>query len=162
MPNPLFTTLILLSALASAPLAAETPTAVFGFEIYDTSGEGRNPEHDARLAMASALLRDALDTRAGYNVISLDRYADAIAEAGYLEGCNGCELPLARAAGAQWSVRGLVHKVSTLILYLRITVTDAHTGTVIREASAGIRGDNDRAWQRGILYLVDNALTPAP
>jgi len=150
---------IALMTLAAFPVKAGTPTAVFGFELYDTSGEVGGAGHDTRLAMAGALLRDRLAASARFDVVPLDAYRAEIAALGYLDGCNGCELAVARQAGARWSVRGLVHKVSTLILYLQITVTDARSGAVMQTATAGIRGDNDRAWRRGIRYLVEHELT---
>jgi hypothetical protein len=142
--------------------AGGTATAVFGFEIRDTSGERHTAALQQRLQAASELLRRELDASARYDVVSLDGQAEAIATEGYLAGCNGCELAIAREVGARWSVRGLVHKVSTLILYIQVTVTDAETERVVREGTVGIRGDTAAAYRRGVRFLVRDHLTGEP
>jgi hypothetical protein len=165
--RPLIAALAVLAALhagsaRSDPGANGTPTAVFGFELRDTSGEAHTEALARRLQAAGAALRDGLDASPRYGVVPLEGQAERIAQAGYLAGCNGCELAIAREAGAVWSVRGLVHKVSTLILYIQVTVTDVETRQVVREGTVGIRGDTAAAYRRGVRFLVRDDLTGEP
>jgi hypothetical protein len=162
--RPLIAAFALLLTLGAGPAwsgsgAGGTATAVFGFEIRDTSGERQTAELEQRLKAATKALRQHLDASERYDVVSLDAHSEAIAAEGYLAGCNGCELAIAREGGARWSVRALVHKVSTLILYIQVTVTDAETEEVVREGTVGIRGDNAAAYRRGVRFLVRDHLT---
>lgn len=145
-----------------APATAETPIAVFPFELYDTSGEPRTPAHDRRLLMVTEQLREGLDGLDAYVVVSLTPVASRLPDLGHIYGCNGCELDLAKVVGAEQAATGLVHKVSTLIQYIQITVKDVATGQVLRQVAASIRGDTDEAWSRGVAWLIEHRLSKAP
>lgn len=146
---------------APALADADRPIAVFPFELYDTSGEPRTPAHDRRLAMVTEQLRAGLHALPAYRVVSLDPVAGQVASLGHIYGCNGCERGPALEAGAEIAVTGLVHKVSTLIQYLQITVKDAGTGETLQKATASIRGDTDRAWRHGVNWLIEHRLGAA-
>ncbi|MBS9478034.1 DUF3280 domain-containing protein [Ancylobacter radicis] len=155
----------LVSAALVAPAQAATRVAVFDFELLDTSGEfdprGPKPEEMRRLAQISADVRARL-TAAGYQVVDLAPQQAALTEAAPLRNCNGCELPIARALGADIEVIGLVQKVSNLILNINFQVRDVATGAVLRAGSADIRNNTDESWARGISYLVRNRLLDPP
>ncbi len=144
--------------VSPGPATAETGVAVFPFELYDTSGEPRTAAHDRRLRMVTGQLRDGLDGLDAYVVVPLTPVADRLPDLGHIYGCNGCELDLAKAVGAEQAATGLVHKVSTLIQYIQITVKDVATGRVLRRATASIRGDTDEAWSRGVAWLIEHRL----
>jgi len=148
-------------SLAPLPAAAQAVIAVFPFELYDTSGEPRTPAHDRRLEMVTAQLRAGLDELDAYTVVPLTPVADRLPDLGHIYGCNDCELDLAKAVGARQAATGLVHKVSTLIQYIQITVKDVATGQVLRRATASIRGDTDEAWSRGVAWLIEHRLSKA-
>ncbi|MBK1668531.1 hypothetical protein CKO28_10855 [Rhodovibrio sodomensis] len=150
------------AAWADDTASTGTATVVFGFELQDTSGEPHTDALDRRLQAATEVLRQGLDARARYAVVSLDGHADAIAQAGYLAGCNGCELAIARKAGGQYSVRGLVHKVSTLILYIEVSVTDVESERVVCHGRVSIRGDTEQAYRRGVRFLIKQHLSAPP
>lgn len=157
----LFTASLLAVLAVLHPAAAagdgRSRVLVLDVELFDTSGEGVAPEHAPRLAAASRHLRDLL-AQAG----TLDVVAPA-GETPRIRTCNGCEITLARDAGADFVVTGLVHKVSTLILSITIEVRDAATGALVAGGAADIRGDNDRSWLRGIGWLVEHRLlAPSP
>lgn len=147
----------MLTAIAGPALAGQ-PTAVFDFEIYDTSGEGAHPDLADRLTRVSDELRHLLAESPDYDLVDLSPAADRIAALGHLYGCNGCEAAVARDQGASLYVTGLIHKISTLILTIRITVKDVETGAVTAIGVADIRGDNDRAWSHGVRWLVRNRI----
>ncbi|HSI42334.1 MAG TPA: DUF3280 domain-containing protein [Xanthobacteraceae bacterium] len=169
-PGVLRTTLalaILMPAipLFAAPVQAATRVAVFDFELLDTSTEadirGPKPAEQQRLALIGAELRKRL-SEAGYTVVDLSPQQAAIAENAPFRNCNGCELPIAKALGAEVEVIGLVQKVSNLILNINFQVRDVATGAVLRAGSADIRNNTDESWLRGISYLVRNRLLDPP
>ena len=156
---------LLLFGFAAAPAEAATRVAVFGFELLDTSGEaslgGPKPAEQHRLDLITGEVRQRL-AAAGYQVIDLAPEAARIEEATPFRNCNSCELPIARALGAQIEVIGLVQKVSNLILNINFQLRDVETGKVLRAGSADIRNNTDESWLRGISYLVRNRLLDPP
>lgn len=149
---------------ASAAPATRT-VAVFDFELIDTSLEGASRGVDAaetaRLTRISGLLRDLLATSGKYTVVNLAPAAAKIADAAPIHGCNGCEIAIAGALGAERVVTGTVQKVSTLILTLSIFESDVATGGKLQLATAQIRGNTDESWARGVEWLVHNQMLAA-
>ncbi len=148
----------MLAVVCSGSALAAQRLAVFDVEIYDTSGEGVHADLDERLARISGELREGLAASADYELVDLTPAADRIEALGHIWGCNGCEATIAREFGAATYVTTLIHKVSTLILSIRIQIHDAQTGAVTAVAVADIRGDNDRAWSHGVRWLLRNRI----
>ncbi len=150
---------------AGTTAQAATPVAVFEFELLDTSGEvdirGPKPEEVRRLDLISDEVRRRLK-EAGYDVLDLSPQQAQIADAAPFRNCNNCELPIARALGAEIEVIGLVQKVSNLILNINFQLRDVATGKVLRAGSADIRNNTDESWLRGVSYLVRNRLLDPP
>lgn len=157
-----FTSAMFVSALLFVhQAAAEAPrTAVFGFELLDTSplggssGESANVDDKARLLRLDAQLLQLLAASGRYApmAVAVDPWARS------LRTCDGCEVDLARAVGAQVSVIGWVQKVSTLILNINLVVRDVTSGERIGGGSVDIRGDTDESWSRGLAYLLRNRI----
>lgn len=163
MRAPVRAAALFLLVLAGPAGAGEPPTAaVFDLELIDTSLEGsvNGPRDDerARLRLASEALRDGLAASGRLRPVDTAPAAAAIAAAGYLHGCNGCALGIARDLGAELAVTGTVQKVSNLILNINVSVDEAATGRHVTGASVDIRGNSDRSWLRGVSYLVRNRL----
>jgi hypothetical protein len=140
------------------------PTAFFGFTLQDTSLQGQiqgaRPDEAKRLASIGDNLQDLL-IRSGCCVpVDLSHVAER-ARAQSMQSCAGCEVDLAREAGAQIAVTGWVQKVSNLILNINVTVRDVSTGRVLGEGSVDVRGNTDESWTRAVSYLVRNRLSPA-
>ena len=155
--------LVVLGILLVVPLAtatASTPPriAVFDFEMVDTSGEAFTQDQQRRLRLATQEMRKLLAERDGVLAINVEPERQAITEAGYLRNCTGCIEPIARRLGADLALLGTVHKVSSLILYIAVTIFDAESGAAIKNATVSIRGDTDTAWLRGVRYIVRNKL----
>ena len=131
---------------------------MFDVEIYDTSGEGAHSDLEERLARISGELREGLAASPDYELVDLTPAADRIDALGHRYGCNGCEAAIAREFGATAYVTTLIHKISTLILTIQITVLDAESGAVLAIGTADIRGDNDRAWSHGVRWLLRNRI----
>ncbi|MBP2296306.1 DUF3280 domain-containing protein [Azospirillum rugosum] len=151
-------------ALPFAPAMADAPPKllVFDLELVDTSQEGANPDHPGRLERVTALLRDGLKDGGRYDVIAVRDSAVAAEVPASLQSCNGCEIDLGRRAGADIVVTGFIHKISTLILNIQITMrrvgTDGQGGGIVAIGNADIRGDNERSWRRGVEWLLRNRL----
>lgn len=150
--------LLVWAGLVSAA-AAERPTlAILPFEINDTSGEVGGPaRHDEMLARLTRFVGERIAAAGLYDVVPQERVAKAIAEVNpgtFLRACNGCELDIARRAGADRVMIGWFWKVSTLIGTLHIEIKDVATGRTTYAKVFDFRGDNDKAWQRAADYMV--------
>ncbi len=150
-----------LLAIAASAVAAQQPLKkllMLEFELIDEQKDiVPFPEKEARLAMVSQRLRETLIKEKLYNVIDSAPVAQLIraeAERQSLLGCNGCELDIARKAGADRILLAWVQKVSNLILNINIEIRDATTGNAVLAKSVDIRGNTDQSWQRGIDFMV--------
>lgn len=147
-----------------APAMADTPPAkvlVFDLELVDTSQEGPNPDHPRRLERVTALLRDGLKEEGRYAVTGVHDSAVSAEVPASLQSCNGCELDLGRRAGADIVVTGFIHKISTLILNIQITMRRVDSNEIVAVGNADIRGDNERSWRRGVEWLLRHRLMAA-
>jgi hypothetical protein len=152
--------LALAAFLVSPAVAGDTrpALAVLPFEINDTSGEvGTSARHEPMLGALTAFVGDRLAASSLYSVVQKEKVAAAIAVTNsgtYLRNCNGCELDIARRAGADQVMIGWIWKVSTLIGTLHIEIKDVATGRTTYAHVFDFRGDNDKAWQRAVDYMV--------
>ena len=73
-----------------------------------------------------------------------------------LRACNGCEIDIGKALGAERIALCWVQKVSNLILNVNIEVRSVATGETVYVKSVDIRGNTDETWLRGVRRLVDN------
>ena len=137
--------------------AASARTLVLDLELEDSSGEPQSAEHAERLKRVSAELRRALDAK-GYDVIDDATTAGLVPPGTRILTCNGCETDIARAAGADLVVFGVVRKVSSLILWIAVAVEDVGTGREVTTVRGDIRGDNAASWSRGVAWLVEHRL----
>jgi hypothetical protein len=146
--------------LIAGPAAAQTPvpTAVFPFELADTSGEVASPGHDARIALATGELARKLEQSGRYRPVDLAPLAAKVAATAPRYNCGGCWLDVARESGADLAVLASVHKVSTLISTMDIRVADLRSGQYVAHVQGQIRGDTDAAWLRGVDFLIDERL----
>src|SRR5262245_12362977 len=155
---------VLLATVAAA--YAGPKAAIFPFELDDVSLEGElaGPRKDEtqRLALATEELRRLAARNAGYHVVDLAALASDIAQAAPLYKCNGCEADIARRAGADIAVTGVVRKVSNLILKVFISVREVESGKVIKLRQVDIKGNTDETWLRGVRYMVANGLVEGP
>ena len=150
---------------ATAVAAADpSPAAVFDFAFDDTSLQGEvhgiEPAEQRRLSALNAELLAMLAQSGCCSMVDLKAVADQ-ARASDMRTCNGCDVDLARKAGANISVTGWVQKVSNLILNINVVARDVATGKVLAAGSVDIRGNTDESWSRGLSYLLRNRLHPS-
>lgn len=148
-------------ALAAAEVPAPGRVAFFGLHFNDTSTEGAingvRADETARTMMATTLVADDFAGR-GYVLVPTDLVADKLAKVSNPARCNGCDVAMADALGADYALAGEVQKVSNLILNLNLVLRDARTGDTVRAGSVDIRGNTDESWQRGFRYLLKNII----
>ena len=145
--------MLLLAALACGAAGAAEPRSLalpaFGLidAMRELSSEEARRETDRRLALVGAQLARELEARGMYRVLKSSHEP---------LGCNGCELDIAKALGAERVALCWVQKVSNLILNLNIEVKSVATGETLYAKSVDIRGNTDESWLRGVRRLVDN------
>ena len=154
-----------LALLACAPAAAAEPKslALMDFELIDEmrqyeSAQARR-ETDRRLVLITSELAQEFARRDMYRVVDPAPAVQLIEKlkASYeLRACNGCEIDIGKALGADRVALCWVQKVSNLILNINISVQSVPTGETIYAKSVDIRGNTDEAWLRGVRRLVDN------
>jgi len=145
--------MLLLAMLTCPPVDAAEPKslALPQFELIDAmrefASEAARRETDRRIALVSAELARELEARGMYRILKTSHE---------LLGCNGCEIDIAKALGAERVGLCWVQKVSNLILNLNLEVRSVATGETVYAKSVDIRGNTDESWLRGVRRLVDN------
>jgi hypothetical protein len=150
---------VVFGVLTLTGVAAAAPaTAIFPFEIYDTSGEPPQPDLTERLATATRVLSEALEKTGRYTPVDLGPLGADVAATSPRYRCGDCFLPVARKAGAAYAVVSVVHKVSSLISSMDIWIVDASSGASAAHLNGQIRGDTPEAYEHGVRFLVRNRL----
>jgi hypothetical protein len=131
-----------------------TAIAVIDFNYIDTSGEERDQrsEHEARLKdFMSALRRDLAAPDKLRSVAPICRPEPC----SLTPSTRGELLGAAREAGADVLLIGGIHKMSTLVQWVKIETIDAKTGQVVLDRFFTFRGDTDEAWRRAEAFISD-------
>lgn len=153
-------------ALALAmPASAAQKTAVFPFDIRDAEQEGEvvpvlNKEDQRRLKVVADELKLLLSKDSRYEVVDLTPLSADIEKAAPFNKCDGCEVDIAKKAGADLAVLGFADKLSDALISLQLYVRDVETGQMKRAMSAEIRGNTDELWLHGIRWLWRNRFNP--
>jgi hypothetical protein len=150
-------------AFGSHARAATETAIVFPFELLDSTQEGElfpkvRPEETKRLGLLTDDLKTRLAALNRFDLVAADPIAADIKSAAPLHRCNGCEADLAKKAGAKLAVLGVVQKFSDTLLSVNIQIVESSTGAVRQTFSAGIQGNTDEAWLRGVSYIVRNRI----
>jgi hypothetical protein len=152
-----------LVGIVCAAAAQPKSLALMDFELIDEqrafATEQVRRDDERRLKLATAELSRQLQARGMYRVLDQAPAAKLIEKlrASYdLRQCNGCEIDIGKALGAERIGLCWVQKVSNLILNINIEVKDVGTGDTVYARSVDIRGNTDESWLRGVRRLVDN------
>ncbi|GGF01488.1 hypothetical protein GCM10011611_03750 [Aliidongia dinghuensis] len=149
---------LILEASAKPPV----PIAVFDVLLINTSPAATTAEERDRARRLGDQLRDALSRSGRYRVVDTTAVQATLDQGPDPLHCNGCELPLARQAGARQAAVMWVQKVSNLILNINLAIEDARTGARVRSGSVDIRGNTDESWTRGLRFLLDDQIMVDP
>jgi hypothetical protein len=144
---------------AAAPDIQRPELVVLDVEITgDLGGPEFTAQHEARLKLANAKLRESLSASGLYRLVDTAPAQAAIdqlkSQQRYLHDCNGCDLDIGRQLGADQVLVAWVYRVSALILTLTYEIHDVATGQIAARKSFDFRGDNDAAWTHAINYMV--------
>lgn len=161
-----FAGLSVLTPAMAAPGPAAQKTAVFPFEIIIEQQMGNlglppvpsKPEAARLKLITDELIRLLRDT-GKYEPLDLTAVNSDIVEKAPFNWCDGCEVEVARKAGAELSVLGVVQKASAMLLNVSIFVRDVNDGTLRRTMAVSIRENNDEGWLRAVRWLVRNRLS---
>jgi len=150
-------------ACVHATAAEPKSLALMDFELIDEmrsfSTEQARREVDRRIVLITTELAKELEGRGMYRVLDRAPAAQLIERfmASYeLRACNGCEIDIGRALGAERIALCWVQKVSNLILNINIEVHNVASGETVYAKSVDIRGNTDETWLRGVRRLVEN------
>jgi hypothetical protein len=151
--------LSLLSPLSARAADAPLKTIVLlDFELIDgTLDRAADEAQQERLKKISQALRQEFTDRHLYTVLD---NAPAQALITDLKGrfklydCNGCDVDIGRALGADRTLTAWVQKVSNLILNINIQIRDVKSGLIVLTRSVDIRGNTDVSWLRGVRYMT--------
>ncbi len=134
--------------LPAASRAAPAPAiAVDDFGYFDTSGEptDQTAAHQRRLAAFMAAFNHDLTADGAYRLVVSSCTAP----------CQSDDrLHAASQAGANILILGAVKKLSTLVLWTKVTAIDLGANRVAVEKLYTFRGDNDLAWQQNESYVA--------
>jgi hypothetical protein len=153
---------VVLSQLAHAT-GNQHCIAVFDFELIDMSLDGEvngvKSDEQNRLQLLSAQLRDWINFSNVQHTCDMEPVR-AEARAVNLSAC-GCVPRLAQAVGGDLAVVSSVHKISNLILNIKVDIFDARSNRLLAQMNADIRSNSDNSWKRGLKWLIDHRLTTA-
>ena len=124
----------------------------------DLGGPDFTAEHETRLRTESARLRQDLQRTGMYHILDAGAAEATIirlkSRQAYLHDCNGCDLDVGRELQADLVFVAWVYRVSGLILTLTYEIHEVSTGEIAARKSFDFRGDNDRAWDHAIDFMV--------
>jgi Protein of unknown function (DUF2380) len=151
--------LLVLFPWSSAP-AAQRTILILNFEIEDDMLAQGAPvdvsENERRLVLAHGVMTEVFKERAVFglaNKSSVDAMIANIRQSQALHTCNGCEIEIARQAGADYVLVGWVQKVSNLILNVNAGIKDVKSGEYLLTRSVDLRGNTDSSWIRAVKRL---------
>jgi hypothetical protein len=140
--------LILLGGAAQA----EPGIAVAAFDYSDTSGEPGDQvaAHAARLKILSETLSQELQKQ-GRTIVPMSCGTSACSVE-----ATGPEnlLAAAKSTSAKYLVYGGVHKMSTLVQWMKVEVVDVATNSLVNSQLLTFRGDTDESYQRAGRFVA--------
>jgi len=140
-----------------APAPSQLVIAIPDILFSDTSTEEteQTAAHDARLRSMVDGLRADLAGSKRFKVLALTCGGASCAErAASLDDVRS----EARAGGARLLLIGVVHKMSTLILWMNIMVVDVASGDRVLVRTVSFRADNDDAWRRAGAFAAKHVV----
>lgn len=150
---------------ASAVAAGQT-VAVFPFDLVFPQREEdffvaeRQPSADEqrRLVVTREELAKQFTSGGRFEQVDLGGIAADIQNAAPIYNCNGCELDLAKKAGAKLALTTVIEMSSDTLLNMKVSLIDVDKGAVAQTASAVIQGNTDESWLHAVRWLVKNRL----
>ncbi len=147
----------LLSVAAPGSARTAPALAIAALDFIDTSGEVRDqqPDHARRLKTFTESLKADLAAGGTIRIVPLDCPP---------AGCPASSDPpaeLAAAAGragAAYVLAGGIHKMSTLVQWAKVEISEVGTRKIVFDRLLTFRGDDDVAWRRAEKFLARDIL----
>ncbi len=156
---------LLVCVTAPAVFAADAVPvrlAVFDFEFEDgsagASAAGGGAADEAHLRTVSTEVRRAIEKSGRYELIDVGSSDEPAVKTRSLRKCNGCEAAIARNAGAEQSLIGVVRRITRTEFVVSFTLTDAKTGAVLAFHESDLQMGADYSWSRGAVRLIRDRL----
>ncbi len=130
--------------------------AVFGFELQDNSPAGtlgKLTTGDKSLQLTTTAAREQLASSGRYDIVRIDGVAAKSTDGRSLRDCDGCEAEIARKAGAQQSMIGIVRRVTQTDYYIVVVIRDTNTGKILNAQVANFAG-GEEGWASGVRKLI--------
>ena len=122
-------------------------------------GESKpSPEESNRLKLVHAEFIARLSADGRYEAVDLNPHAAEIEAAQPLHKCNECDIDIAKKAGAELALTGIIDKVSETHLNMIISIRNVATGAQLRNMQVVIQGNTDETWLHGVRWLLKNRL----
>lgn len=149
------------AAILTVPASAAQKVAIFPFDIHDISQDAEVvPQYQdddlRRLKVVADELAALMAKSDKYQVIDTSAFGKQIEAAAPFNRCDGCEVAIAKEAGAELAVTGNAEKLSDALISLQVFVRDVASGKPVKSMSAEIRGNTDELWLHGIRWLWRN------
>ncbi|RWK65078.1 DUF2380 domain-containing protein [Mesorhizobium sp.] len=141
----------LLAPAAFADVVEPAILAVADFEFRDTSGEVRDQTaaHEARLKAFGVALQDGLSQKIDLVALPCQAEQCTIKDPGLVALSKQ-----ARTASAKYLLIGQVHKMSTLVGWVKFAVLDLNDNKPVCDRYLTYRGDTDEAWRRAAEFTA--------
>lgn len=142
----------------AAPAAPLQKLVVLDFEqVGDLGDEAMVAARALRMERTAAELKRKLADAGLFDVLD-DAPARPMIErlrsSQYLHECNGCELDIARALGADVVLVSWIYRMSQLVITMHFEMKEAATGRLVMKRTLNFRNDVDGSWSREVDYLV--------
>ncbi|WP_416798231.1 DUF2380 domain-containing protein [Ciceribacter azotifigens] len=143
------------SSIAMAEGAKAPTLAIADFDFKDTSGEIRDQSaiHQKRLSALVSTVREQLSEDRRVDVTSMDCGHDQCTPRGLGLATLSRQ---AKAAGASHLLIGEVHKMSTLVGWVKYALLDLQSNRPTCDRFLTYRGDTDEAWHRAAKFVVQD------
>jgi len=132
--------------------------AFYGFRLINTSIEPAGEPEFNRIRLLDKFMSEWLDKSQQFKRIEIP--AELIKEAKTKQpfGQCDCEAEFGKKAGGTLVGWGTVERVSNLILNINLYIAESETNKFVFIKSVDIRGNNDKAWLRGLRWMLKNYL----
>lgn len=156
-----------LSPIHATALQAAPKAAIFPFDIRDVEQEGElipqlKDDDLRRMKLVADELANLMKKENTYEVVDLTPLAKEVEAASPFAKCDGCEVEIAKKAGADLAVTGYVDKLSDALISLQLFARETQSGKLVKSMSAEIRGNTDGLWLHGIRWLWRNRFNAPP
>lgn len=154
--NSSYRNLLLIFLLFVSSAHADVRMAVLNFELKDlTLMPGTEAELE-RTASVAPLLRNELEKKHGYQIISIDSNTqeEADVSVGYLFDHADVSADLCKQHGADWILVGRVHKPSFLFAYLKGHLINCNTKKPAGDYVIEVKGDAKKFTIKGVENLA--------